>query len=168
MAVLNREIQLVQNPSLGAILLWRFAVGYGEGSQVNNPTPVPLLFTILPIIYHEDTFKYVISTRKSSGLRAFATKFSKSKNLMNDQILGIHFRSLQMKKLTMRSLRMAAMSKLISIDYKEALAIPLSSTPPRLGIPGTIRELLKGAEKLGYWYSQVSLHEISVILKVSF
>lgn len=168
MTVLNREVQLVQNPALGAILLWRFAVGYGEGSQINNPTPIPLLFTVLPIIYHEDTFKYVISTRRSSGLRAFATKFSVSKNLANDQILGIHSRSFQMRKLTMHSLRMATMSKLISIDYKDGLAIPLSSTPPKVGIPRTTNELLTGAEKLGYWYSHNSMHEISVILKVSF
>jgi len=63
---------------------------------------------------------------------------------------------------------LAIMSHLISLDYKAGIAIPLSSTPPRAGIPNSIRDMLKGSGKLGYWCAGVSLHEVSTILKVSF
>jgi len=168
MTILNREVQFVQNPALGAMLLWHFAIGYEEGSRVDSATPIPLLFIVLPIAYHESAFRFVIKTNRSSGLRTFAAKFFESKVSANDELLTIHTRSLQMRNLTIQSLRLAIMSHLISLDYKAGIAIPLSSTPPRAGIPNSIRDMLKGSGKLGYWCAGVSLHEVSTILKVSF
>jgi hypothetical protein len=168
MTVLNRETKLVQNPALGAMLLWRFAVGYEEGSQSRDPSPILLLFLVLPIIYYEDTLKYLLSTRKPSGLRIFVGKFSESKALANDQILTIQSRSLRMRNLTMDSIKLAISSSLIALDYKKGFAIPISKTPPKSGIPKSIREMLTGAEKFGFWCSLLSLHEVSAILKVSF
>lgn len=54
MTVLNRETKLIQNPALGSVLLWRFTTGYAEGSEVNSPTPLPLLFLVLPIALHQE------------------------------------------------------------------------------------------------------------------
>jgi hypothetical protein len=73
-----------------------------------------------------------------------------------------------MRKLTVQSLRLAIMSRLISLDFNAGIAISLSSTSPKTGIPNSIRHMLKGTEKLGYWCGGVSLHEVSAILKVSF
>ncbi|MGD0217193.1 MAG: three component ABC system middle component [Desulfobaccales bacterium] len=168
MTILNREVQFVQNPALGAMLLWHFAIGYEEGSRVNSATPIPLLFIVLPIAYHEAAFQFARTTRRSSGLRAFAAKFFESKVSANDQLLTIHTRSLLMRNLTIQSIKLSIMSHLISIDYKAGVAIPLSSTPPKTGIPNSIRDMLKGTEKLGYWCAGVSLHEVSAIMKVSF
>lgn len=165
---LRREAQYVQNPALGAVLLWRFVVGYQRGSGSANPTPIPLLFIVLPVALHEETAQFVSSTQEASGLRAFAGKFSESKASNIDILLTIHSRSLDMRRLTMDSLTMATTSGLILLDCSRAGAISLSSSPVRAGIPKSVQSMLRGAEKLGVWCSRISLHEVSVILKVGF
>lgn len=168
MTVLNRETRLIQNSALGGVLLWRFTTGYAEGSQVNNPTPLPLLFLVLPIALHKETARFVKSTQKASGLRGFAGKFNESKHAKNDLILSIHPRSVSMRNLTLHSLRLALTSRLVALDAPTGTVIPLSATAPRVGVPEAVREMLRTVEKLGVWCAQVSLHEVSVILKVGF
>jgi hypothetical protein len=48
------------------------------------------------------------------------------------------------------------------------MATSLSSSPVKAGITASVRSMLRGAERLGVWCSTISLHEVSVILKVGF
>lgn len=168
MTILNRETKIVQNPALGGVLLWRFTTGYAAGSKTNDATPLPLLFLALPIALHQQTITFVKSTQKDSGLRGFAGKFNDSKNAKNDLILSIHQRSVAMRELTLHSLKLAIASRLVTLDARSGTVIPLSSTAPKSGIPESVRLMLRAVEKLGTWCAQVSLHEVSVILKVGF
>ena len=168
MTILNQETRNIQNPALGAMLLWRFTTGYAEGSKVSSPTPLPLLFIVLPIMLHQETAEFVKSTREKSGLRAFAAKFAEPQTSKNDLLLAIHERSIKMRNLSMNSLRQAIASKLILIDSTEGVAISISKTQPKTGIPQSVRSMIRGAEKLGSWCSELTLHEVSVILKVGF
>ncbi len=165
---LNQETRNVQNPALGAMLVWRFVAGYERASGTSRPTPIPLLFLVLPMMLHEETAEFVTSTREASGLRAFACKFSESRKSKTDLLFALPKRSLDMRKLTMESLALAVSSGLISIDCDQGMAISLSSSPVKAGISSYVRPMLRAAEKLGAWCSAISLHEISVILKVGF
>jgi len=168
MAILNQTTKNIQNPALGATVLWRFTSGYTEGSKISSPTPLPILFIVIPIMYHEDTVAFITSTQQGSGLRAFVNKFAESKNSKSDLVLSIHERSLKMRNLTLSSLRLGITSKLVSVDFEKGTVFPLSLTPPKAGIPKSVNRILKGAEKLGFWCSEISLHEVSLILKVGF
>lgn len=168
MGALSQETQIVQNPALGAMLLWRFTSGYELGSKAKSPVPFPLLFIVLPITLHQETAQLIASTRQASGLRAFVNKFSDSKVSKNDLILAINERAIKMRKLSMKSLTFAVASSLLAVDVGDGVVIPLSSTQPKAGVPKSVRTMLQCAERLGHWCSEVSLHEISVILKVRF
>ena len=168
MSILNQEVINIQNPAFGALLLWRFVYGYDRGSGISSPTPFPLLFIVLPVVLHEDTFQFVSSTREGSGLRKFSGKFSETQFQKRDVLLSLHNRCRQMRELTMESLSLAISSNLISIDQKTAHVISLSSSKPKAGIPNPIRPMIRCTERLGVWCSNVSLHEVSVILKVEF
>jgi len=168
MSSLSREVEYVQNPALGGMLLWNFSVGYEENSEIRSAVPLPLLFAVLPIVLHEATFQFVLNTQERSGLRAFAAKFSTSRESKSDLILAIHDRALQMRGLTMESLTFAIASNLLLLDLMNGKAIPLSQTPLRAGIPQSIRPMFDGTKKLGAWCSKLSLYEISIILKVGF
>jgi ABC-3C biological conflict system middle component len=168
MGSLSQETQRVQNPALGAMLLWRFTHGYEQGSKSKDHTPIPLLFLVLPIMLYEETFRFVKSTRRPSGLRSFAGKFSESSSSKNDIVLGINERAIKLRNLSMAALRLAIASRLIAIAADEGAVFSLSSTQPRTHIPAEIRLMLVNAEKLGHWCAQVSLHEISIILKIRF
>ena len=168
MTILNQETRNIQNPALGAMLLWRFTTGYAKGCKASSPTPLPLLFIVLPIMLHQETAQFITSTQQRSGLRTFAAKFAEPKTSKNDLLLAIHERSIKMRNLSINSLRQAIASKLILIDSTEGVAIPISKTQPKAGIPQSVRSMIRGAEKLGSWCSELTLHEVSVILKVGF
>ncbi|MCR8630713.1 three component ABC system middle component [Paenibacillus radicis (ex Xue et al. 2023)] len=168
MGVLDREINLIQNAALGATLLWRFVSGFSNGSETKESTPIPLLYIVLPMIYHHETLDLISTTQKPSGLRMFADKFYISKNSMSDILLTIHQRAIDFKEVTTESMRLALSSRLIAFNIEKGAVIPLSKAAPKLGIPDSIKEMHKAAEKLGFWCSQLTIHEVSTILKVGF
>jgi hypothetical protein len=168
MATLSKETRIVQNPALGAFLIWRFVVGYEKGVDIPKGTPFPLIFIVLPIILHPEICGFAKSTLQSSGLRAFAGKFVTASASKSDLLLAINRRALRMRNLTLDSLSLAISTHLVTLTSDDGLILPLSNTPPRTGIPESITTLLKVAEKLGVWCSQISLHEVSIILKVGF
>lgn len=168
MGVLNKETRNIQNPALGALLLWRFTTGYKEGSQIAAHTPLPLLFTVLPVVMQKDILAFISSTQKRTGLRGFTNKFNESKASKNDLILSIHQRSLNMRKLTAKSLALAISSNLVKVDPTTGLTFPLSTSSPKANIAESVNELIKASEKFGFWCAQLTMHEISLVLKVSF
>lgn len=167
MSTLTKEIQATQNPALGAVLLWRFVCGYTEAHPTRDRVPIPLLFIVLPMTLHQASFKFIKSTQKASGLRACVAKFSESTESKQDILLSIHNRTDKLRSLTMASLQLALAEHLIYLDM-DGTVFPLSTTEPQAGIPTTVASLLRGTEKLGNWCSQLTLHEITSILKVRF
>jgi hypothetical protein len=165
MSQLSKEVQNIQNSAFGAYVIWNFVRGYYSNNSLF--TPFPILFIVLPIIFRADIVELLESTNKQSGLRYFVNKFLSNKVLKNDLISQIHHSSSNMKKLTLDSIRMALHTSLISIEYKNAVVFPISTTEHK-GEPKSIVKLGKASEKLGYWCSNLTLHEISQIMKVRF
>jgi hypothetical protein len=167
MSVLSQEVWQVQNPALGALLLWRFVVGYEHGRDDARWCPLPLLFIVLPTLFHQDTAKHVRSTRKGSGLRAFAAKFSASAATQADVLLGLNDRARAMRRQSLHALRMATGGRLVSIDANDASVFTLSTAAVRGGAE-EVRLLAGDAERLGHWCAQVTLFEVASTLKVRF
>ena len=168
MTILSLEARNIQNPALGAGLLWRFACGCVQNSRDHNPVALPLVFLVLPILLHEGTQSFVKSTLRASGLRAFAAKFGEAKTSKQDLLLAIHERMTKLRRLTIDSLRLALATRLLYLDPASGGVIPLSRTQAATGMPEETRQLMRDAEKLGAWCSQLSIHEVATILKVRF
>jgi hypothetical protein len=165
---LNLEADEIQNPALGALALWRFTAGYAKASRDESPTPIPLLFLVLAVLYHEETFAVLSSTQRPSGLRGFAGKFSDSQHREADILLQLHERCLRLRSLSLDSLRLALAGNLVALNAEAGVAIPLTITSPRAGLPHSAQDWLKQCEKLGAWCGVLSLHEIAIILRVDF
>jgi hypothetical protein len=166
-AVLAREVQAIQNPALGGVLLWRFAIGYATARGTPESTPLPALFLPLPILFHEETFALVASTQRQSGLRTFAGKFGESSVNESDVLLSLEHRARTLRPLSLSALRIAISSRLLFIETTTAEVVALSDTTPS-SIPESIRPLLKNAEKLGVWCGGVTIYELSTLLHVGF
>ena len=160
------EVRNVQNPALGAGLVWRFACGYVSSHPTHAATPLPLLFVVLPITLHEKTEEFVNTTQMPSGLRVFAAKFGKVENSKQDLLLAVHDRMLALRDLSLESVRLALASRLLYLDV--ASVIPLSQTRAVAGIPAEVKRLMRTAEKLGGWCGLLTMHEIATTLKVRF
>jgi len=168
MGILSKEHRAVQNPALGALLLWRFASGFHEMSGQAAAAPLPQAFIVLPALLHEETAQLLASTLKSSGLRKFVEKFSTSADAKTDLLVALNQRCIDMRDLTLESLQLAIRANLLSVDSRSGGIFTLSTVAPRAGIPLTVRPMLMSAEKLGAWFSQLTTYEVSVILKIAF
>ena len=164
---LSSETRQVQNAALGAYLQWRFACAYTDARRDAGGCPLLVLFIVLPILFHADLAGLVHETRRASGLRAFAGKFSASRNKLADLLLAIHDRIALMQSLSLQALQIAASSKLLLVDPRTASVLPLSTTDAT-SMPLAITRLGKASEKLGAWCADLTLHEVAEILKVRF
>jgi len=135
MTILAQETRNIQNPALGAGLLWRFVCGYVENSHHKEPAPLPLIFFVLPILFHEGTETFVKGTRKTSGLRTFAAKFGEAKTSKQDLLLAIHDWTKTLRHLTLASLRLALATRLLHLATESGSLIPLSRTKAITGMP---------------------------------
>jgi hypothetical protein len=152
----------MQNPALGAALLWRFACGFSPESSPTG-SPFPLAFVVLPLTFHAKSAEKVATTLTGSGLRKFESKFNDDDR--SDVLLALQPRMLAMRDLTLRSFRIALSAGLITLVPKEAVFWPRSrSAPPNDAKP--LSNLLKSAEKLGSWCRGISLFEVAGLLKV--
>ena len=164
-SVLTREARHVQNPALGATLLWRFACGYAEHHRTAEPPPVPLAFIVLPLLYHRDTYDLISHTR--SNMATFVEKFSRPDVARSDVLLSLHERVMGMRSLSLQSLQMAVDSRLVTVIPANGTFAPLSSSLPS-GVATSVRPMLVSAERLGTWCSGLTLFEISSALRVDF
>lgn len=165
MSRLNKEIVNIQNPALGSYLIWNFIRGYYNNTS--KPIPILLIFIVLPMVYRSDVAEILVSTQKKSGLRYFSNKFTGKGSLKNDLLLNIHSSAFVMHQLTYESMIIGLNSILFSIDYERALLFPVTTTEHKTKHK-SIDKLSKASEKLGVWCSELTLHEISSILKVRF
>lgn len=161
--MLAREAQNIQNPALGAVILWRFCCGYVEAHSEGFPR-LPLLFLVLPIVLHQATAELLRRTRSNSGLRAFAAKFGDSQISKQDLLLQVHERAARWRTLSLQSIELAAAGHLIQLSDGGEV-IPLPRTKAR-GLPDEVKQLLADAEKLGAWCGRLTLHEVTTTLKV--
>lgn len=158
----NEDIYLVQNPALGATLVWRFVEGYAPKGVGRLPS-LPLLFLTLPIVYHEQLRSAAIGTLPSSGLRLFAGKFKTEQEVL----YGIHDRMLRLKGLSLSSISIALQCGLISVDTASAEVLSLRQRAPK-DVEGKIKDMLKSAEKLGHWCKELSIQEVQAVLRIKF
>lgn len=163
--MLAREAENVQNPALGAAVIWRFCCSFAASHPAGGSPPLPLLFLVLPIILHQATDELLRRTFPSSGLRAWAAKFGDAKISKQDLLLQIHERALRWRALSLQSIELASAGRLIHIDELTTAVVALSRTKAR-GMPEDVKHLMADAEKLGHWCGQLTLHEITTTLKV--
>jgi hypothetical protein len=160
-SILN-EVQVMQNPALGAVLLWRFACGYSPESSTIG-VPLPLAMIVLPLVFHARSLDEVIGTQSASGLRKFEEKFHNQADLM----MAVHPRMIAMRGLSMRSLQVALRTGLLTLVPAEAVLWPRSYSAVQTE-GKNISSLTKAAEKLGIWCKDLTLFEVAGILKVEF
>jgi hypothetical protein len=163
---LGAEARNIQNIALGGLLLWRFCVAYEKAHKDRRSPPILLLSLILPIVFTEELVEQVSSTQEASGLRLFVSKLASSAVSKNDLLFSLRDKVEAFRELTLASLAIAVSSKLLSIQTTSAVVMSLSETQPSVGITASVKHIQKQSEKIGVWFSQLSLHEISSSLKV--
>jgi hypothetical protein len=158
------ELEIVQNPALGAYAIWQFGLGYQ--TQGEKPSPIPLAFLVLPLLLHRSTLNMIGKTQKRSGLTLFAGKLGEDR----ENLLAVHARALMLRMLTLRSIGFAVNAGLLTVNYADA-TFRASTPASRMRMP-VLPERIKGfssaADKVGCWFATMNLSQISSTLRVNF
>jgi hypothetical protein len=159
------ELELVQNPAIGAYLIWNFTLGYQEDGA--EAAPFLLAFLVLPMLLHRQTFEAVASTRKASGLTLFAAKFDRER----EALIELHARALLLRPLSLQSIGVASTSHLVRVDHESGLlhgyALDLLEVK-KPSIPERLKAFPAAADKIGYWFSKLGLPQIASTLRIDF
>jgi hypothetical protein len=159
---LIQEIEAIQNPALGAVLLWKFCLGYSPPKGERQPVPFLLLFLVLPLCLQEEARSAVLKTRKSSGLRLFELNLREGQH---DRVLSVQSRVDAWRNLTLRSLAMAHQRGLIQLHAGTAsVEWVLDDEKPTSA--EAIVSLVVAAERLGAWFSEAPVGEVLSVLRV--
>lgn len=153
------EIERVQNPALGAMLIWEYGLSFQENIS-SDSSHYLLSFLILPLCLHRPTVDLLKRTYASSGLGKFCEKLADER----EELFAIHERTEKLKRLTLSSLAYGERAGLLSIDYENAKMRSHEVARPK--IPERIRDHTNGAAKLGAWFSALTPVEIFHALRV--
>jgi hypothetical protein len=158
------ELEIIQNPALGAFALWRFGTGYQ--SDDGRPAPFLLFFLVLPLVLHKHSLNLITSTNRSSGLALFAAKLAEER----ENLMAIHGRALILRRLSLQSLAMGINHRLLTVGERDCTvrANTADATLRVPSLPNRITGFARAPEKLGYWCSKFSLHQVASTLVVDF
>ena len=159
-AKMSNEIDLIQNPAIGSIIIWKFLLGYGTKLEQDK---FELLFIVLPIIFNQELRNYIDSTRKSSGFTKVIEKMMRDKKI--DIVYQINNNAENMKELTLESIRIGIIANLFVLDEMLNIEVEDIKIPK---VSKNIEKILENAEKIGKWLSELNMLEIEKILKVRF
>jgi Family of unknown function (DUF6521) len=143
-------------------LIWQFGLGFQADD--GQRSSFLLAFLVLPLLLHRPTLELVSSTRKSSGLSLFAAKIGEE----HENLLAVHSRALALRKLSLESMALAANRGLITVDYNGGLFRSNTTQMKAPSLPERIRSMTPAARRLGFWFTQMSVHQIASTLRVQF
>ena len=87
------ELEIIQNPALGAYTIWQFGLGFQGDDE--RPPAFLLAFLVLPLLLYEPTLQVIGSTRKTSGIALFSAKLGEER----ENLLAVHDRALALRRL---------------------------------------------------------------------
>lgn len=152
-------IELVQNPALGAQLLWTFGQAF-QAERRGEVAALTPLFLVLPITLHGPTMRVVKSTNQSSGLAKFVAKLAEER----EQLLAVHTRALAMRNLTLQSVGSGIASGLLAVNYETATVRANQARLPKP--PERLKHHVASADKLGRWFARLPGNQVFSLLQV--
>lgn len=163
--ILLREYEIMQNPALGANVLWAFAQGFiSRPMEVQKPLTLWHLVSVLPLVFHDNSRRVILKRREASGLRSILDRDPSISVAQNETIFNIDNRLKAMENRTFRSLNLAIACKLITLEegyFKSDVPFKFPKN-----VSNETKDILKAANKLGVWAGKMSIFEYLTILGV--
>lgn len=153
------EIEKVQNPSLGAWILWEYGQRF-QATTTSASSNILLFFLVLPICLHTDSLKTVNSTFEKSGLGKFCEKM----NTNREELFAIHERALKLRALTLDSISFGLRAGLFELNYDTGELRSLDQMGPRA--PERLKPMATAAKRLGAWFESVEAVSVFSALRV--
>lgn len=156
---LATEAELVQNPALGAALIWAFTAEFASrANQLRGPT-MPLVLPVLPMVFHYETVSSLHSRNFEGGLDL---ALAENRTITAD----LHERMRAMFPQTMRALDIGFATNLIQYNRESGEIRPTRKTNPFSTSSDEIGKMFKTASRLGYWFYAIKPERLGPLLRI--
>lgn len=155
------EHDIIQNIGIGAISLWHFTYNYQESLHFESAPKLPILMPVLPILFHKDSLEAIYK-------RHFEGGFFNTLSEHRDFPAGLQQRMQSMSDQTFESLNLAFSTKLLDYDKELNQVIVIVRSEPVKIYNEEIKKIVKGAKRLGRWFSSLSIEQICLYLSIRF
>lgn len=158
MIALN-EYEIIQNTPLAALTLWKFCVAYYNNTEQERGPSIPILMLVLPLAFNKIIAESIYNRRKRIGLHR---AISENRTIP----VGLQQRMESMESQTFQAINFAFAMDLLEYNHEDAEIFPkkraFSFKPTNDGV----KQIISTAERLGYWFSNISIDQICALLKV--
>ncbi len=156
------EQQIVQNELLAAEAIWH---AVQEGFEVRQRTvgvPMPLVFLVLPLVFHRQT-AISLSTKTKPGALYKAL-------IQEPEItVGLQERMQAMSDKTLRSLALALDAEFLALDVEgDQYLIPLRRTTPVNHVTDEVKTIMNAAKRVGQALGEMAPAQVLALLHVRF
>ena len=161
------EYQIYQNRLLGAHIIWEFAKSFDEHSK-EIEKKYPNIYHVLPVL------PLCLNKRVVDGIKSRLFKEGSLLRAINenkDLFSGLQDRMESMASITFGSIYIATKARLIVFDKEQMLLIPNSSSIPSKitdKLYEDYKDLLKASRRVGSWFSQLTVEEISMYFNINY
>lgn len=155
------EHDVIQNIGIGALALHRFTISFTAQKQNIQGPSLASSFVVLPLLYHEATLNSIYN-------KQMKTAFSSATIEYREMPAGLQGRMEDMSDQTFKSLTLAFCSKLLTYDKTLNELRSVTQTLNTNQYNSDIKKIVKGADRIGYWFATMPLDQICLKLKIKF
>jgi hypothetical protein len=151
------DIEISQNLVLSAFLLHEFALSFSEKKQ----SPIDFLYflPVLPLVYDSTMAEKIFN--KANKINSMVKLIQENEGYISE--MDSHVKSYF--KRSCNTLRLANDLNFVVIKNLQIHPIKLRNKPPKTEYRDVWRMSL-AAKRLGYWFSQLSIHELYTLLNI--
>lgn len=156
------EQRVVQNPALGAEVMWQAVQeAYAAQSRAGG-VPLPLAFIVLPLTFHQRTATVLAAKTQPGALY---------KALADDReiTVGLQRRMQALSGRTLKALSIGFRTGLLNIDRdRERQLLPGRKTAPVAHATDDVKIIFAAARRVGKAITEMSIVQISTQLNIRF
>lgn len=155
------EHDIIQNVGIGALALHKFSHNYYVSTQNSQAPSLALVMPVLPILFNKYSLDAIYRRDYEGGFYNALTN-------NRDIPAGLQERMEEMADHTFRSLNVAYATGILTYDKERNEIFPVEKKVKSDQYNSDIKMILKGADRLGYWFASMSFEQICILLKIKF
>jgi len=155
------EYDIIQNIGIGAVVLHQFVKSYYAAQHNLNGPGIALAMPVLPILYNERFLNAICNRNLEGGFYNALTD-------VRELPAGLQERMESMADQTFEALNLAFAGKMLTYNKELNELLPVSRARKPQIISDDIKKMIRGADRLGYWFSSLSFEQICIYLKIQF
>lgn len=156
------EQRVIQNPGLGAEVIWQAVQEAYESTGRVAGVPLPLIFLILPLTFHKRTATVLASKTQPGALY-------KALGEDRELTIGLQDRMQAMCDRTFQALSIGFQTDLLLYDEgPERQLIPGKKTAPVIHVTDDVKVILNAARRVGQAFCEMSIVQFTTQLNIRF